>query len=333
MSCIERLAHDELAHDEGIPMGDSRTARKLLTGAAAAVLALGMAGCGNDTDTADEPTVEEKVTEEADAPAASDGGGAATDPDAGGDDDQEGTVSDGGGDDAAGSDGEASGRPPAVMYIVDGVNDSVDTSQAAWTLAGGDLATILSNHDVISDRTAPSCDGDLQYTDGSSVNCTASFSLEGLDGEQELTVMAVRAPSGFDKAGAPALLVSIGATPSQEALDAFTDQDNQLVGLGHGSMFGSAELSAAELAEFVESTANSSQGPAVLDAPIAVDECEGPLPAASDKPVQCNAAWEHAPSENLDADAMGVWFVDSEPGLLVALEIGDQDVAGQDDED
>lgn len=293
-----------------------------------------MVGCGNDTDTADEPTVAEKVTEDAEAPEgsdASDGGGAATDPDAGADDDQDGTASDGGGEDSTGG-GVAAGRPPAVLYIVDGVNDSVDTAQDRWTLDGGDLATILSSHDVISDRTAPSCDGDLQYTDGSSVNCTASFSLEGLDGEQELTVMAVRAPSGFEKAGAPALLVSIGAAPSQEALDVFTDQDNQLVGLGHGSMFGSAELSAAELAEFVQSTADSKQGPAVLDSPIAVGECEGPLPAASDKPVQCDAAWGHDTSSTFDVDAMGVWFVDSDPGLLVALEIGDGDGTGQDDE-
>lgn len=299
--------------------GVGRAARGLVTIAAGAVLALGMAGCGTGEGQGDAPTTEDKVTAEP-GEDASDGGGTVTDPDAGADDHQGGTASDDGGE----SPGASAGRPPAVLYVVDGVNDAVDATQAQWTLSGDDLATVLAEQDVISDRTAPSCGGDLAYTDGSSVDCKASFDMEGLDGEQDLTVMAVRAPSGFDATGAPALLISIGAAPSQEALDVFTDQDSHLVGIGQGSMFGTDELSAEELAQGIQATANDDAGYAVLDAPVVVTECEGPLPAGSAEPVGCDAAWEHSPTDEFDVEAMAVWFVDSDPGLLVALEIGDQ---------
>lgn len=307
--------------------GVGRAARGIATIAAGAVLALGMAGCGTGDGQGEAPTTEEKVTESAGEGGSDGGTGGVTDPDAGSEDTQEGTVSDDGGE-AAG--GPSAGRPPAVLYVVDGVDDAVDTSQAQWTLSGDDLATVLAGQGVISDRTAPSCSGDLAFTDGSSVNCKASFDMEGLDGEQDLTVMAVRAPSGFDATGAPALLISIGAAPSQEALEVFTDQDNHLVGIGQGSMFGTDELSAEELAQGIQATANNDAGYAVLDAPVVVTECEGPLPAGSAEPVGCDAAWEHSPDTPFDVEAMAVWFVDSDPGLLVALEIGDQ--AGEGDE-
>lgn len=302
--------------------GTARTSRRLLTAAAATLLAIGAAGCGPSADQQDDPTTQEKLTEgPSDGGTGSDGGGSTEDDQ----DTQSDTVSDGGGDAAIG--GETAGRPPAFLYVVQGVSDAVDTSAPEWTLGAQDLQGILTGYDAISDRSVPSCQGDLTYTDGASVTCTASFALEGLEGEQELTVMAVRAPAGFDKAGAPALLVSIGAKPSAEALEVFTDQDNHLVGVGQGSMFGSAELSTTELAEAVATTANSDNGFAPLEAPIVVSECEGPLPAGSAEPVGCDAAWEHSPSEEFDVEAMGVWFVDSDPGLLVALEIGDQDSA------
>lgn len=305
--------------------GVGRTAQGIVTIAAGAMLALGMAGCGTGDGQGDAPTIEEKVTEDAGEGGSGGGAGGVTDPDAGSEDPQEGTASDDGGE-APGA--VSAGRPPAVLYVVNGVSDAVDTTQAQWTLSGDDLATVLAEHDVISDRTAPSCSGDLAYTDGSSVNCKASFDMEGLEGEQDLIVMAVRAPSGFDKEGAPALLISIGAAPSQEALEVFTDRDNHLVGIGQGSMFGTDELSAEELAQGVQTTANGDSGYAVLDAPIVVTECEGPLPAGSAEPVGCDAAWEHDPGAEFDVEAMAVWFVDSDPGLLVALEIGDQDGEG-----
>ena len=299
-----------------------------MTGVAAAVLALGMVGCSNDAEPVDQPTAGEEATGGDQGPASSDGGGTATDSDEATDDQSEVGASDGGGADAPEARGSA-GRPPAVLYIVDGVEEAVDTSQTPWTLTGDGLAGVLAGHEVISDRTAPSCDGELAYTDRSSVNCTASFDMEGLDGEQELTLMAVRAPVGFDPAGSPALLVSIGAPPSAQALETFTDQDNHLVGVGQGSMFGTDELSAAELGEAVQATANSDAGYAPLDSPIAVTECEGALPAGSPDPVGCDVVWEHSTDAGFDAEAMAVWFVDSDPGLLVALEIGDQSTEGE----
>lgn len=289
--------------------------RGALTLGAAALLALGAAGCTTGADLAEpsaapgsEAPTEERTEETTPAEQESESTGSAS--------------NDGG--DAA-EEGAPAAHPPAVLYITDGVPDAVDRSDLPWKLNGSAVETVLADHDIISDRTAPSCLGVLTYTDGASITCTASIALEGLQGQQELTVMAVRAPAGFDTAGAPALLVTIGNPPSPEALAAFTDQDHHLVGVGQGSMFGTAELSATELIEMVESTANSDNGFALLDAPVTGVSCEGPLPAASTEPVECEVAWEHDPSVTMGAEAMGVWFVDADPGLLVALEIGDQD--------
>ncbi|MFC7376273.1 hypothetical protein ACFQS2_04365 [Brachybacterium sp. GCM10030267] len=304
----------------GLSMRSSLPLRRALVAAAALALATTSAACTSAGEDAAPTSNDGTSASDGQDPAAS---GEDTEPSDG----EEGAEP----SDGDGAGGAAMNRPPAVLYIVDGVSDVVDTDQETWSAAAGDIAEILADHTAVDGASEPSCDGDLTYEDGASVDCTAEFAIEGLDGQQDLTVMAVRAPSGYDPAGSPALLVSVGEPPSDDALEVFTDQGSNLVGVGQGSMFNAEEVPADELAATVESTVNSQNGYGVLDAPMVAPECSEPLPAGSTEPVECTVAWEHDPEVTFGAEAMGVWYLDSEPGLLVALDVAEADAAGDED--
>lgn len=280
-----------------------RRIRRLGAGLAALCLGLGAVACSSDDDddggtggttSAEEPTTARSSTAE---PASGSDGGA----------------SDGG----TGSAGSV-----MVMVLNDGVAEVVDEGTSPALILPEDLEALLAAQTGIDPEVAPECEGTLEYMPETTVSCTAETTLEGLPGVQELTVMPVRLPAGFESEGRPGLLVSLGGPLAPEAAAAVTDQGHQLVGIGQGSMFGSVELSAEELAEVAESTLNDPNGYAPLDAPMVVESCEGPLPAGSREPVTCTVAFAHDPEATFSAQAMSVSYL-GEGGLLLALDMAE----------
>lgn len=253
----------------------------------------------------------EETTPEGDAPAVSDGG---TTGDGTGEEPEEDTSeetseggTDDGADDTAGSDddedetggaadpsdagGETTGQLPRVVYVADGVEDVVDTSAETWMLGANDAAAALE----AAGFTDVTCEDDVAWVQGAVAGCHGSFDVEGVDSPSDVAVYGVRAPLGFEEEEKPALLVSFRQELDEAAVDAFTDPTSQLVGVGQGSMFGSEELSAEDLAGVVDSTMNSENGFAPIEEEMSVLSCEGPMPAATPAPVACEVAWAHAP--------------------------------------
>lgn len=276
-----------------------RRIRRLCAGLAALCLGLGAVACSSDgggtggTTSAEGSSAAPSTAEPA---ATSDGG-----------------TSDG---------GTASAGSVMVMVLNDGVAEVVDEGTSPASILPEDLEALLAEQTGIDPDVAPECEGTLEYMPEATVTCTAETTLEGLPGIQELTVMPVRLPAGFESEGRPGLLISLGGPLAPEAAAVVTDQGHQLVGIGQGSMFGSVELSAEELAEVAESTINDENGYAPLDAPMVVESCEGSLPAGSREPVTCTVAFAHDPEETFSAQTMGVSYL-GEGGLLIALDMAE----------
>lgn len=271
----------------------------------------GLAAC----TPAEEPT--------ADPPAASDQGGDTSgggdeSSDAGSDD-----SSDGGGEESSDGGGaeesDTAGVMPLVLFVAEGLNDTVDTSAQTWTLDAEKTAAALTDAGIKD----ASCEGELRWEQDAPLRCSGTPPMEGGQTSGELTVYGVRAPSGWEKEGQPAMIVSVGNGLDASTVQAITDPANQLVGVGQGSMFGSSDLTEEELVAAVDTTVNSDNGYVPLEGEMTVSGCDGPMPARTTSPVTCTAAWTHSPDAQITASAVPVVYLDSDPGLLVALRLGD----------
>lgn len=263
----------------------------------------GLAAC----TPAEEPT--------ADPPAASDQGG---DTSGGGDESSDGgggESSDGGGAEETGT----AGVMPLVLFVTEGLNDTVDTSAETWTFDAEKTAAALTDAGIKD----ASCEGELRWEQDAPLRCSGTPPMEGGQTSGELTVYGVRAPSGWEKEGQPAMIVSVGNGLDASTVQAITDPANQLVGVGQGSMFGSSDLTEEELVAAVDTTVNSDNGYVPLEGEMTVSGCDGPMPARTTSPVTCTAAWTHSPDAQIVALAVPVVYLDSDPGLLVALRLGD----------
>lgn len=214
-----------------------------------------------------------------------------------------------------------------VMVLNDGVSDVLDVDADPALLPAQDLEALIAVQDGVDEAEAPGCEGDLAFAEGESVACTATITVEGLAGAQQLTAVPVRFPSGFEPAGAPGVIVAVGAPLAPAAAAALSDPDHHVVGVGQGSMFGTEEIGAEELAKLTESTINHPAGYAPVDAPMVVESCEGPLPVGAREPVTCTAAFAHDPATTVDAQVLSVSSL-GEGGLLVALDLGGADAEG-----
>lgn len=259
----------------------------------------------------------------ADPPAASDQGGDASgsgdeSSDAGSDD-----TSDGGGDESSDGGGaeesDTAGVMPLVLFVTEGLNDTVDTSAQTWTLDAEKTAAALT----VAGIKDASCEGELRWEQDAPLRCSGTPPMEGGQTSGELTVYGVRAPSGWEKEGQPAMIVSVGNGLDASTVQTITDPANQLVGVGQGSMFGSSDLTEEELVAAVDTTVNSGGGYVPLEGEMTVSGCDGPMPARTTSPVTCTAAWTHSPDAQIVASAVPVVYLDSDPGLLVALRLGD----------
>lgn len=260
----------------------------------------------------------------ADPPAASDQGGDAS---GGGDESSDGGgdgSSDGGGsgdssDGGGAEESDTAGVMPLVFFLTEGLNDTVDTSTETWTLDAEKTAAALTDAGIKD----ASCEGDLRWEQDAPLRCSGTPPLEGGQTSGELTVYGVRAPSGWEKEGQPAIIVSVGNGLDASTAQTITDPANQLVGVGQGSMFGSSDLTEEELIAAVDTTVNSGGGYVPLEGEMTVSGCDGPMPARTTSPVTCTAAWKHSPDAQIAASAVPVVYLDSDPGLLVALRLGD----------
>lgn len=115
-------------------------------------------------------------------------------------------TSDGGTSDS----GTASVGSVMVMVLNDGVAEVVDEGTSPTSILPEDLEALLAEQTGIDPDVAPECEGTLEYMPEATVTCTAETTLESLPGIQELTVMPVRLPTGFESEGRPGLLISLG---------------------------------------------------------------------------------------------------------------------------
>lgn len=216
----------------------------------------------------------------------------------------------------------APGERTRIILVTD-VQADDGHGEGAPLLPADQLASLLAEP---FDGTAE-CSGELELApDAAAVDCMGPLSVDRTEATQEWVANVVMVPveSGLEDGSQVAVLFSTGTALPEEADDLLED-DVLLTGVGVGSMYGSAPLTAEDVAEGTLATLTSEHAyvPVAAMAEWSEVTCEDGLDFAVFETVDCTAITADGARWELDV-APGT-YADNDQGLLVGIEIPRED--------